>query len=265
MNSNKSIQELDMELDRMYSAITERAPFRYDAASDPMFRQYRDSYIQRGRSAMRDTMAQAAALTGGYGSSYAQSVGQQSYDKYLRALSELMPELYSAAYKSYQAQGQGMRDDYALLYQQVSDEKARAAAEEARQYERDKDAQEAAAAAEAQDYKRKNDAYSRLRDLVSGSGYVPEDGELEQSGMTRAQADALRYEYQRKNDLLPKPAAAVSYGTTKSTTVKKVKPKDYSKLVNNTSSSARSGSGSGTSSITASAIKSGKFTTTLGR
>ena len=61
--------------------------------------------VSEGSRAMRDTMGQAAALTGGYGSSYAQSAGQQQYALYLQKLGEAMPELYQAAYERYSAEG----------------------------------------------------------------------------------------------------------------------------------------------------------------
>ena len=59
---------------------------------------------------MRDTMGQAAHLTGGYGSSYGQAVGQQQYDAYLQKLGDAMPELYGAAFKRWQAEGEAMSD-----------------------------------------------------------------------------------------------------------------------------------------------------------
>ena len=74
----------DGELEALYQAILGRTPFQYRAQDDPFYRSYADQYVQNGRMAMRDTMGSAAALTGGYGSSYAQAAGQQQYDEYLR-------------------------------------------------------------------------------------------------------------------------------------------------------------------------------------
>ena len=42
--------------------------------------------MKNGRLAMMDSMGRAAALTGGYGSSYAQSAGQQAYQKQMDSL-----------------------------------------------------------------------------------------------------------------------------------------------------------------------------------
>lgn len=60
-------------------------------------------------------MGQAAALTGGYGSSYAQSVGQQAYARQLDALGDKIPALYRLAMEQYKLRAQGLQDRYRLL------------------------------------------------------------------------------------------------------------------------------------------------------
>ena len=64
---------------------------------------------------MMDTMGQAAALTGGYGSSYGQSVGQQTYDAYLQNLNDVVPELYGQAYQQYADEGTKLQNQYSML------------------------------------------------------------------------------------------------------------------------------------------------------
>ena len=76
----------DGEIRRLYDEIINRPTFRYDPQSDPLYQSYRTRMVTEGERAMRDTMGQAAALTGGYGSSYAQGVGQQEYELYLQRL-----------------------------------------------------------------------------------------------------------------------------------------------------------------------------------
>ena len=88
----------DGEIRRLYQNIVSREPFRYDALSDPLYEQFRDRTVREGQLAMRDTMGQAAQLTGGYGSSYWQAVGQQQYGLYLQKLQDAMPEFYQAAW-----------------------------------------------------------------------------------------------------------------------------------------------------------------------
>lgn len=75
--------------------------FSYDPESDPLYQNYRDQYIRLGQRAMQDTMGSAAALTGGYGSTYSQAAGQQQYQDYMTRLGEQMPGMYDRAYQQY--------------------------------------------------------------------------------------------------------------------------------------------------------------------
>ena len=95
-----------------------RDKFSYDMNSDALYRQYADQYQMMGQQAMMDTMGQAQAMTGGYGNSYAQSVGQQAYQGYLQQLNEVVPELYQMAYNRYNQEGQDMLNQYGLLSSQ---------------------------------------------------------------------------------------------------------------------------------------------------
>ena len=55
------------------------------------------------------------AMTGGYGNSYAQSVGQQTYQGYLQQLGDRVPELYRLALDQYNTEGQAMYDQASLI------------------------------------------------------------------------------------------------------------------------------------------------------
>lgn len=103
------------ELDALYDKITNREKFQYDVYNDPLYQQYRQQYQTLGRQAMMDTMGQAAALTGGYGSSYGESVGQQQYNAYLQSLNDVVPELYGQAYQQYADEGTQMQNQYSML------------------------------------------------------------------------------------------------------------------------------------------------------
>ena len=87
-------------LNELFDQISNRGKFSYDVSKDPLYGAYKDQYIQQGKLAMKDTMGQAAALTGGYGNTYGQQVGQQTYDAYLQNLSAVIPELYGTATRS---------------------------------------------------------------------------------------------------------------------------------------------------------------------
>ena len=95
--------------------IQNREKFSYDLNGDALYQQYKDRYIQQGQQAMMDTMGQAAMLTGGYGNSYAQQVGQQTYQGYLQGLNDKIPELYNLAMQQYQAEGDNLMNQYGLL------------------------------------------------------------------------------------------------------------------------------------------------------
>ena len=213
-NSNPSIPdpsyEDDRELNRLYTAITGRPSFSYSPSGDPMYQSYADRYLQNGRLAMRDSMGQGAALTGGYGSSYAQSVGQQQYNEYLRSLGEVLPELYGLAWQRYSAEGEQLQKAYDLAWQRRENayQRGRDALADERwaseqELERQRWDSQQAAAAEKTAYQRQSDSYKRLYQLISSSGYEPTDGELAEAGLTREQAEALRWEYLRANKLLP--------------------------------------------------------------
>ena len=66
------------ELASLREQLGSRKSFSYDAMSDPVYLASREQYLRDGELAMRDAMGRSAALTGGYGSSYGESVGQQS-------------------------------------------------------------------------------------------------------------------------------------------------------------------------------------------
>ena len=103
------------QLDELMGQIMNRDKFSYDLNGDALYQQYKDKYIQQGKLAMADTMGQAAAMTGGYGSSYAQSVGQQAYQGQLDNLNDIVPELYQMAYDRYKQEGQDLYNQYGLV------------------------------------------------------------------------------------------------------------------------------------------------------
>lgn len=112
----------DQQLKDIYDKIMNREKFSYDLSGDPLWQQYKDQYTQKGRMAMLDTMGQAAALTGGYGSSYGQAVGQQQYNAYMQQLAAVMPELYDRARSAYDAEGNRMLQEYKLTGDLASDD-----------------------------------------------------------------------------------------------------------------------------------------------
>lgn len=124
--------EYDAILEKLYAAVMDRPDFQYDFNTDPLYQTSRDQYLQAGQQAMLDTMGNAAALTGGYGSSYASTAGSQAYQGYLGQLNSLLPSFYDRAYDRYLGEGQALYDklgltqdlentDYARYRDQISD------------------------------------------------------------------------------------------------------------------------------------------------
>lgn len=103
------------QIDAILDKIMNREKFTYDVDQDALYQQYKDMYINQGKLAMMDTIGQAAAMTGGYDNSYAQSVGQQAYQGYLRQLNDRVPKLYQMALDQYNREGDALYDQYALL------------------------------------------------------------------------------------------------------------------------------------------------------
>lgn len=106
------------QIDDIFGKIQNRGPFQYDINADAMYQQMVDRYMQQGQQAMMDTMGQAATMTGGYGNSYAQSVGQQTYQGYLQGANDMMPQFYKMALDRYQMEGDDLLQQYGLLSDQ---------------------------------------------------------------------------------------------------------------------------------------------------
>ena len=94
--------------------VLSRSPFSYDMNADTLYQQYKDSYTRQGKLAMQDTVGQAAALTGGYGNSYAQTAGQQVYNGYMQQLNDVVPQLYQLALDKYNQETSDLYNKYGL-------------------------------------------------------------------------------------------------------------------------------------------------------
>ena len=103
------------QIQALLDKILNRDPFKYDFNADPMYQMYKDRYLQQGRMAMQDTMGDAAALTGGYGNSYAATAGQQAYQSYLQGLNDRIPGLRDFAYNAWLNEGDRIRSNLSTL------------------------------------------------------------------------------------------------------------------------------------------------------
>ncbi len=105
------------QINALMGEIQNRDPFEYDVDNDVLFQQYLGSAMQSGKTAMQDTMGQAAALTGGYGSTYATSAANQQYNAYIQDAYNNLPEYYQMALEAYQMEGEEMYNQLAMLNQ----------------------------------------------------------------------------------------------------------------------------------------------------
>lgn len=202
------------QYDQMYQEIMGLKPFEYDLNGDPLWQQYKDQYSAQGKLAQLDAQGQAAALSGGFGNSYAQRAGQQAYQGYMQQLNDKVPELYQLAMQKYNNDLALKKDQLATVAAMREDEYGRYMDEKNDYYTRLGLAREDEQIAhdrgssewytgeqlrrddENTEYTRQDNAFNKLASLIS-YGYEPTQEDLAAAGMTREQANALRAEYER--------------------------------------------------------------------
>lgn len=175
-------------LDSVMQQIQGYGDFNYEFEGDNLFKSYRDQYTQLGKQASLDAMGQAAELTGGYGNSYGQQVGQQTYNSYLTSLYDKGLDLRDKAYTTYSDNRSDLYDQYSNLwaaenedYDRFYDE--RAFNENARQFD-----------IEAAETQREYDI-SLAKDYcisILENGGMPSEELLSMAGLTKEDAEELR-------------------------------------------------------------------------
>jgi hypothetical protein len=143
------------QVESMMNKIMNREEFEYDVDSDQLFQQALASAMNSGKSAMQDTIGQASALTGGYGSTYATSAGNQAYNAFIEDAYNNLPEYYQMALNAYQMEGEEMYKQLGML----SDA-------DAREYGRMVDAYNATSQFRNQAY---NEAYTLHQDGINNA------------------------------------------------------------------------------------------------
>ena len=182
------------QLDDTIGKILNREKFSYDLNGDALYQQYKDRYVTHGRMAMMDTMGQAQAMTGGYGNSYAQSVGQQTYQNYLQGLNDKIPELYNLALSQYQMEGDQLKDQYSILGNREAQDYGRWAADRDFGYGQFVDDRNYQYQLDEQDYGRWQDqqnlALQQAQAMID-KGVRPSDELLAQTGLSKEYLDAM--------------------------------------------------------------------------
>lgn len=210
--------QYDAQIKNLYEQIMGRGEFKYDQKTDPLYQQYVQDYTTQGKMAMRDTMGQAAALTGGYGSSYGQAVGQQQYDQYLQRMADILPQTYGMALDAYNAEGNRLTqnletttnlersdyDKYLDTLNQYNIDVNRAQSDADTWYDRMVAQEKLNYSRQLDQYDMQKDAYNRLVQLIS-MGYTPSKAEYSAAGLSEAQGEALRGAY------MPEPVVQTVY------------------------------------------------------
>ena len=103
------------QLNEIMNAIMNREKFSYDVDTDPLFQQALASAMNSGKQAMQDTIGQASALTGGYGSTYATTAGNQAYNSFIEDAYNNLPQYYQMAMEAYQMEGDEMYRQFGMV------------------------------------------------------------------------------------------------------------------------------------------------------
>jgi len=209
------VSQWQTQMDTVLDGLLSREPFRYDLSGDALYRQYREAALRDGKLAMLDTQGQAAALTGGYGNSYAQTAGQQAYTRQMQTLNDKIPELYALALERYDREGKTMESRYQLL-----------AGQERQDYDRYQDALDGW----QKEADRLQNAYRDERDFDYGSYR-----DLAEDAQWQAEFDEAKRRYDQEwaaqQAAAAAAAAAKSSGGSRGGSSKKAKEDPYEKAL----------------------------------
>ena len=96
--------------DQLGSALNTVTNWNYNPLQDASYQALAKVYGARGNIAAKNTLADAAALNGGYGTSYAVSAAQQARNQYNQELAALVPDLEANAYNKATTRLNALRD-----------------------------------------------------------------------------------------------------------------------------------------------------------
>lgn len=91
----------DEKIQDLLNQLINREAFSYDPSTDQLYSNYKKAYAREGQRATADTLAEAAAASGGIPSSYATTAAAQAGNYYAAQTADKIPELYELAYNKY--------------------------------------------------------------------------------------------------------------------------------------------------------------------
>jgi hypothetical protein len=175
--------------------IANRKEFSYDFNADPLYQNYKDQYTRQAQLGQANAMGQAAALTGGYGNSYAATAGNLAYQENMSHLNDVIPELYNAAMNKYNQDLSNQRADLSM-YQGLEDTDYGRYRDSVADYNTDRDFY-------SQDYYNKyNQDYGQYRDTVADTqwtdSYNQQENANAQNYNSQEHWNNKNYNYQEK-------------------------------------------------------------------
>lgn len=156
--------------------ILNRQPLKYNYNGDPLYQMYRDAALQNSQTASKDVLARAAALTGGYGNSYADTVAQQTAQAQMAQLTEKIPELAQVAQTRYDAETDRLKGNLGILSDLENQEYTRKFNEDQRDYERQQYADQL-------EREKDNDAWNRRLAMAQLAAQYGDTSGLEKLGI----------------------------------------------------------------------------------
>lgn len=190
-------------------ALLNRTPFSYDAASDPLYQQYRKQYTREADRSAEDVLGKAAVMTGGMPSTAAVAASQQASDYQMSQMTDKIPELQQLAYSMYQDGLNADRADLNTLIGLEDNNYNRWLADRNYLYQLARDQVGDQQAADALAYQKQQDKlnydYQKERDAIDDARYNAEwQYKLQQAAAQAAAQSGTR----RSGNVTPTPSEA---------------------------------------------------------
>lgn len=109
------------EVDNLVGKISGREDFSYDPDTDPIYQNYRETYLREGNRAREDTLGSYAAMTGGMPSTAATAAAEQAQNYYNAQMADVIPALYQQAFDMYMSDAAQNINDLSAIRGAASD------------------------------------------------------------------------------------------------------------------------------------------------
>jgi hypothetical protein len=121
--TKKKKDQMDVSLANMDKAAADYNKMNYGSfVQGDDYKALSQRYQQNGQMAMKDTLGQMAARTGGMASSYANTASQQAYNNYMQQLEDVARAMYNDEYSKARDKVSLAQNEYDRLYGEKRDE-----------------------------------------------------------------------------------------------------------------------------------------------